>query len=48
MGEENKDQVRIDSLQKLHTVYNLQEVLPLAPPSVGHTLRDSKLAHEVC
>lgn len=37
-----KEEVTVDTLQLIHTMYNLAEVLATAPPS-SHALRDDSL-----
>nr|XP_006814870.1 PREDICTED: E3 ubiquitin-protein ligase SHPRH-like [Saccoglossus kowalevskii] len=44
--EEHKEQLKTDSIQRLHTVYNLHQILKQNHPNVGHTLRESKLEDE--
>ena len=45
--EEHKEEIRTDSLQVLHIVHNLHEVLSLNPSGIGHTLLDSELPRQV-
>ena len=42
-AESNKDLIRIDSLQRLHTLTNLCELLAAGVPGIAHTLRDDQL-----
>ncbi|GAX82125.1 hypothetical protein CEUSTIGMA_g9553.t1 [Chlamydomonas eustigma] len=46
--EENKQSVRTDPLQRLHTLHNLNELLtsPDLPPAIPKTLRDHALLEE--
>ena len=46
-SEELKDSVKTDTLQRLHTLHNLAEVLKTAPAgSIPPTLRDGQLEEE--
>ena len=45
--EEQKDQLQTDSLQQLHAMYNLQEILSSKPEGVAPTLRDDQLSTQV-
>ena len=45
-AEANKALIRLDPLQKLHTLSNLAELLAGGVPGVPHTLRDDSLATE--
>jgi len=45
--EEHKEEIRTDSLQILHIVHNLHEVLSLHPSGVGQSLSDSELPQQV-
>ena len=42
-AESNKDLIRIDPLQRLHTLANLSVLLRLGVPNVARTLRDDQL-----
>ena len=44
--EEHKGKIKTDSLQKLHTVTNLAEILESKPPDIQPTLRDDTLRDE--
>ena len=44
--EEHKGKIKTDSLQKLHTVTNLAEILESKPPDILPTLRDDTLRDE--
>ena len=46
--EEHKEQLRTDELQQLHALHNLQELIALKPTGLEPTLRDGKLAEQVC
>lgn len=48
MAEANKELIRADPLQRLHTMHNLAEQMSRdqLPPGVARTLRDSTLAKE--
>ena len=56
LGEQNKGVIRVDKLQKLHTLHNLAQLLKGGPqqlkggpqqlPGVPRTLRDSQLESE--
>ena len=49
LSEQNKEVIRADKLQKLHTLHNLAQLLKGGPegvPGVPHTLRDSTLEAE--
>lgn len=44
-GEQNKELIRVDPLQRLHTLTNLAQLLAGGPPpGVPRTLRDGSLA----
>ncbi len=44
-GEQNKELIRVDPLQRLHTLTNLAQLLAEGPPpGVPRTLRDGSLA----
>jgi len=45
--DKHSGEVRTDPLQVLHIVYNLNDILTLRPPGVGHTLNDSQLHDQV-
>ena len=45
-AEGNKALIRLDPLQKLHTLSNLAELLGSGVPGVPHTLRDDSLGAE--
>ena len=45
--EEHKDTLHTDSLQQLHAMYNLQEILSSKPEGVDPTLRDELLPNQV-
>ena len=42
-AESNKDLIRIDPLQRLHTLTNLSELLGLGVQGIARTLRDDQL-----
>ena len=42
-AEEHKERIKTDTLQRLHTVTNLSELLEADHPGVAPTLRDSEL-----
>ncbi len=42
-AESNKDLIRIDALQRLHTLTNLSELLESGVQGIAHTLRDDQL-----
>ncbi len=44
--DEYKDKIKTDTLQKLHTVTNLAELLEAGHPEIDPTLRDDKLRDE--
>lgn len=46
--EQHRNQLKTDSLQQLHALHNLQEVLSQNHPNIPPTLRDGKLKDEVC
>lgn len=49
LGEQNKEVIRADKLQKLHTLHNLAQLLKRGVeglPGVARTLRDSSLEAE--
>ena len=50
LSEQNKEMIRADKLQKLHTLHNLAQLLKEGDseglPGVPHTLRDSTLQAE--
>lgn len=49
LGEQNKEAIRVDKLQKLHTLHNLDQLLKGGAhqlPGVPRTLRDSELSNE--
>lgn len=49
IGEQNKEVIRADKLQRLHTLHNLAQLLKLPQQqltSVPRTLRDDSLASE--
>ena len=45
--EEHKDTLHTDSLQQLHAMYNLSEILSSKPEGVDPTLRDDQLSTQV-
>ena len=45
--EEHKNQLHTDSLQQLHAMYNLNEILSSKPEGVDPTLRDEQLPTQV-
>ena len=45
--EEHKEQLHTDSLQQLHAMYNLKEILSSKPEGVDPTLRDDQLSTQV-
>jgi hypothetical protein len=45
--EEHKDTLKTDSLQQLHAMYNLREILVSKPDGVAPTLRDDQLPKQV-
>ena len=46
LAEEHKDRIKTDTLQRLHTVTNLAELLEVQHPGVVPTLRDGELGKE--
>lgn len=46
MVEENKEKVTADRLQRIHTLYNLAELLDSHPEGIPPTLRDANLRQE--
>lgn len=42
-AESNKDLIRIDPLQRLHTLTNLAELLAFGVQGIARTLRDDQL-----
>ncbi|XP_077977892.1 E3 ubiquitin-protein ligase SHPRH-like [Glandiceps talaboti] len=44
--EEHRGQLKTDSLQRLHTLYNLNELLEQSHPGISPTLRDAQLGKE--
>ena len=42
-AESNKELIRIDPLQRLHTLTNLSELLAAGVQGIAHTLRDDQL-----
>ena len=45
--DEHKDQLRTDSLQQLHAMHNLREVLSQKHSGIPPTLRDDQLLQQV-
>ncbi|XP_038077959.1 E3 ubiquitin-protein ligase SHPRH-like isoform X2 [Patiria miniata] len=45
--EEHKDRLKTDSLQRLHTMHNLHQLLKLKPEGLVPTLRDGELEQQV-
>jgi hypothetical protein len=45
-AEANKELIRVDPLQKLHTLSNLAELLVAGVPGIPRTLRDDTLQSE--
>ena len=45
--EEHKDTLKTDSLQQLHAMYNLHEILVTKPEGIAPTLRDDQLPKQV-
>lgn len=45
--EEYREELRTDSLQQLHAMHNLGEILSTKPEGVDPTLRDGQLAQQV-
>ncbi|XP_045197702.2 E3 ubiquitin-protein ligase SHPRH-like isoform X2 [Mercenaria mercenaria] len=45
--EEHKDTLKTDSLQQLHAMYNLHEILMSKPEGVDPTLRDHQLSKQI-
>ena len=43
---DNKDLIRSDPLQRMHTMHNLADLLATKPAGIARTLRDDSLAKE--
>ena len=46
-AEEQKDKLKTDSLQRLHAMHNLVEILQTKPDGIAPTTRDDKLQQQV-